>query len=219
MTCKIAPSLLSAPLVNLGQVVADLEAAGADIIHFDVEDGTFVPELNLGIKLIPELRPLTDLPFDVHLMVQKPEWLIHRLATWGADMISVHYEACPYPRRILGLLKSYGIEAGLAFNPATPLPDLSFCKPLLDFVVILSTEPEHNQCPYLPAMLDKLQIGHEQNSGLTWVLDGGVTSDNVADAAASGADIVVSGRGVFGTGTIKENMSNLRRALKQSLPG
>ncbi|HUV16261.1 MAG TPA: ribulose-phosphate 3-epimerase, partial [Pelolinea sp.] len=139
---RIASSLAAVSQINLKATIEDLEKAGADIIHFDIEDGNFVPVMNLGLRMIRDLRPLTNLPFDVHLMTNNPEWMIPQLKEWGADMVSVHYEACPYPRRILGLIHQLGMIAGLAFNPATPLPPLRQYLPFLSFVLVLTTEPE-----------------------------------------------------------------------------
>ncbi|MGI6366650.1 MAG: ribulose-phosphate 3-epimerase [Bacillota bacterium] len=214
MTIAVAPSIVSAPMENLGKAIAELEAAQADYIHFDVEDGSFVPEINLGIKIIEGLRGCTSLPFEVHLMMYNPEWLIPRLAKCGADMISVHYEACPYPRRTLGMIKKYGLKAGLAFNPKTPVPNLDYFKPHLDYVIILTTEPELGDCPLLPDVLDKVRYGKQENDPkLLWFVDGGVTPDNIGLVAQCGADVVVSGRGVFSGGKIRENISRLKQGI------
>ncbi|MDH5508432.1 MAG: ribulose-phosphate 3-epimerase, partial [Anaerolineae bacterium] len=148
MSIRIAASLASAPMDRLGQVVKDLELSGVDYIHFDVEDGVFVPVMTLGTRLIQNLRNLTDLPFDVHLMMVDPEWLLPDLVKFGANRISVHYEACRYPRRVLRHIAALGASPGLAINPATPLPDLSYLLPYLSFVVILTTEPEFPDCPF-----------------------------------------------------------------------
>lgn len=213
---KIAPSIASGPLTNLEATLHELELAGADLIHFDIEDGSFVPVMNLGVKIVKELRPLTKLPFDVHLMMVNPEWLIPELAGMGADRVSVHYEACPYPRRTLGLIAQAGMRAGLAFNPATPIPPLDFCLPDLAFVVVLSTEPEAGDCPFLPAALTKVTEGKRQPGleKLEWVLDGGITAGNVKKAVDAGAETVVVGRGVFGSGQYRENMLKIKQACE-----
>ena len=137
----------------MADVLSALESAGADYIHIDIEDGTFVPMMTLGTKLIPDLRPLTSLPFDVHLMMVNPEWIIPQLVSWGADRIAIHLEACPYPRRTLGLIDQLGAQAGLALNPVTPLPDLTYLAPYLKFVILLSTEPETGRLAFHPAGL------------------------------------------------------------------
>lgn len=211
---KVAPSICSGPLVHLQETIQALEAAGVDYIHFDIEDGYFVPAMNLGVKVIRELRPLTTLPFDVHLMMVNPEWLLLQLAEDGANRVSVHYEACEYPRRTLGLITKHGMQAGLAFNPKTPLPPLRQYLPYLRFVVILTTEPEAGECPYLPEVLQKVsdgkaQVGMEE---VEWVVDGGITAQNARIAARAGADILVSGRGIFGPGGLAHNIRQLKAA-------
>ena len=134
----------------------------------------------------------------------------------GADMVSVHYEACPYPRRTLGLIHQTGMLAGLAFNPATPLPPLKHYLPFLSYVLILTTEPETQVCTYLPSVLDKVSEGKKQPGleGVKWEVDGGFVLDNILDAKRAGADIIVSGRGVFGDNQIQLNLKRLREALK-----
>jgi ribulose-phosphate 3-epimerase len=214
---RIAPSLAASSQLNLMLTIEELEKAGADIIHFDIEDGNFLPVMTLGVRIVKDLRPLTNLPFDIHLMMNTPEWLIPDLKEMGADMVSVHYEACPYPRRTLGLIHQAGMLAGLAFNPATPLPSLKHYLPFLSYVLILTTEPEARVCSYLPSVLDKVVQGKKQPGleKVQWEVDGGFTLDNIIDAKRSGADIVVAGRGVFVDNQIRLNMKKLHDALKE----
>jgi len=212
---RLAPSLAAAPLDRLGEVVHILDEAGADLIHFDVEDGSFVPVMTLGTKIIADLRPLTRRPFDVHLMMVHPEWIIPQLARDGANRISVHFEACPYPRRTLRMIAEAGAEAGLAFNPATPLPDLADLLPHLAFVVILTTEPEVPDPGFLPQALEKIRRG-KQTPGMEaieWVADGGLKPENIRQAVRAGADTLVIGRSAFREGRITENLNDLRRAM------
>jgi ribulose-phosphate 3-epimerase len=212
---KIAPSIASGPLISLEKTIHDLETAGSSIIHFDIEDGSFVPVMNLGVKIIGELRPLTKLPFDVHLMMVNPEWLIPELGVMGADMVSVHYEACPYPRRTLRLITEHGMQAGLAFNPSTQIPDLEFCLPYLSFIVILTTEPEEGDCPYLPSVLNKIIKGklHPELKKLTWIADGDISSKNAKEVVNAGADVLVVGRGIFKEGEILKNILDIKSAI------
>lgn len=219
MVIRIAPSLASAPMCHLAAVVQELEVAGSDIIHFDLEDGSFVPMMTLGTRLIGELRPLTRLPFDVHLMMRSPEWIIPEVVEMGANWVSVHYEACPYPHRTLRLIRQQGARAGLAFNPKTPLSDLRYLCPHLDFVLILTTEPEYPDADLLPEVLEKVQRGREMLAGkeVDWEVDGGIIPQNVGLAVAAGANIVVSGRGVFHDGTIAQNMAALRAAALEAM--
>jgi len=197
----------------LSKVIDELEKGGVDYIHFDIEDGLFVQAMTLGTKIIPDLRRLTKLPFDIHLMMVNPEWMLPHLTAFGANRISVHYEACPYPRRVLRYITSLGAHAGLAFNPSTPLPDLKYLFPYLSFVVILTTEPEVPDSPFLPEVLEKVRYGRQQLGGVEWVVDGGVTPENLSEVVKSGAQTVVVGRAIFSQNKIKENIAALRSAL------
>lgn len=208
---RFAPSLASAPLDRLSEVIRELDRASVDLIHFDVEDGVFVPVMTLGMKIIRDLRPLTDIPFDVHLMMVNPEWLIPQLVVDGANRITVHWEACPYPRRILSLIVEQGAQAGVAFNPATPIPDLSYLKPLVSIVNVLTSEPEAGS-PFLPGMLDKLQRARERLPDAEWIVDGGVTTDNVQAVARAGADTAVVGRFFFAGDSPSSLLDRLHRA-------
>jgi len=202
---------------RLGGVVKDLEISGADCIHFDIADGSFVPVISLGTKLIGDLRGLTELPFDVHLMMVDPEWILPKLVESGANRISVHFEACPYPRRVLRQIVSLGAEAGIAFNPATPIPDLVYLLPYLSFVVVLTTEPENQDCPFLPGILEKVRQGVATKGlkGIEWMVEGGIDEYNVAQVAEAGVDTVVVGQRIFKEGQIAQNMAALREALEK----
>lgn len=215
MNCKISVSLAAAPMRHLEQTVRELEIAGADYLHFDLEDGSFTPVMTLGTRIIAESRRLTQLPFDVHLMMVNPEWILPDLVAHGANRISVHYEACPYPRRVLRQIVSLGAQAGLAFNPATSLPDLGYLLPHLSFIVILTTEPELPDSPFLPEMLRKVREGKQSRrlDEVEWVVDGGITPQNISEVAEVGAGTVVVGRAVFANGDIHGNITALRAAL------
>ncbi len=218
MALRIFPSLVASSLVHVGQTVAELEEAGADGLHFDVEDGLFVPSMNLGTKIIGDLRPRTQLPFDVHLMVADPERILPAIIQAGANRISVHYEACPYPRRTLQSIASRGVQAGLALNPRTPLPDLGYLSPYLSFVVVLTTEPEMVDSPFLPGMLAKVRAGRGMASQehIEWVVDGGVEPENIRAIADAGAQGVVAGRAVFRDGLLAQNIAALRAACEST---
>ena len=209
---KISPSIASASFLDLVNTVKKLEAGGADYLHFDIEDGSFVREMRLGVKIIQDLRAVTTLPFDVHLMMVDPEWIIPVLSKIGIEMLSVHYEATEYPRRVLGMIHNAGMQAGLAFNPKTPIGDLSIYFPYLQFVNVLTTEPEVKDCTYLPQMLEKVRRikANKITQGLVCEVDGGFSPENIGDAAAAGAGIVVAGRGIFMDGKIEENIRKMK---------
>lgn len=211
---QISVSLASAPFGNLESVVSRLETGGADMLHFDIEDGVFVPVMTLGTRILTQLRPLTRMPFDVHLMMVHPEWLLPQIVRDGADRVSVHYEACPYPRRTLRMIHEMGARAGLAFNPATPLPDLAYLRPYLSFVVILTTEPAPDDA-YLPEILTKVRHGRAADTAheIEWVVDGGINRGNIAEALACGADTLVIGRSVFQDGAIEANLRQLKQMI------
>jgi len=212
---KISVSLAAAPMDRLGEVVKILTTEQVDYLHFDIEDGVFVPMMTLGIKMIQDLRHLTALPFDVHLMMVKPEWIIPALIQMGANRISVHYEACPYPRRILRIIVEAGAKAGIALNPATPLPDLTYLSPYLDFIMVLTSEPEVPDCPFLPSVLEKVRQGQQQLGleGMEWVVDGGINLQNLHQVVSAGANTLVIGRAIFKDYAISENVYQLRRLL------
>ncbi len=204
-------------MANLKATLVELEAGGVGFVHFDIEDGVFVPLMRMGTGLIGALRPLTSLPFDVHLMTANPEWMIPDLVAAGANRVAIHLEACSYPRRVLRTIVAHGAKAGIALNPATPLADLSYLHPYLSFVVILTTEPERPDEPYLPGILTKVAQGRRLPAmrDLEWVVDGGMNSQNVGDAMRAGASTIVMGRAIFGGGVdrIQENLRIVREAV------
>ena len=212
MIIKLAASITSASLLNLEKTIKELEIAEIDFVHFDIEDGAFVPQLNSGIKIIEQLRAISNLPFDVHLMVNDPEWLISKLAIHKIDMLSVHFEACRYPRRVLRLLQEYGMKAGLAFNPKTDIPSLDLLSPFLDFILVLSTEPENGQPEFIHPVLKK--IAEQKRRGwfekIQWEIDGGINANNIDLVCQSGVDQIVVGRGIFEEGDIVLNIKKLK---------
>ena len=212
------PSLAAAPLDRLGETLHQLEQAGVDGLHFDIEDGSFVRVMTLGTKLISDLRPLTRLPFDVHLMMVNPEWILPELAHAGVQRLSVHYEACPYPRRVLRAIHDLGVQPGLAFNPTTPIPDLAYLSPYLSFVLVLTTEPEIPDPVFLPRVLDRVREhrGRAGTEGLEWVVDGGLNVDNLAEAVRAGADSAVVGRAFFRDADIAASARRLREVAQSA---
>jgi len=205
---RIAPSLLSADFARLGEEVQNVVASGADWIHFDVMDNHYVPNLTVGPLVCEAIRPLTEAPIDVHLMVAPVDRLIGDFLRAGADIITFHPEASGHIDRSLALIRDGGAKAGLVFNPATPLHYLDHVMDRLDIVLLMSVNPGFGGQKFIPGTLDKLAAtrarldAHAQKSGRQILLeiDGGVKIDNIAAIARAGADTFVAGSAVFGAG-------------------
>lgn len=208
---KISPSLVSISILNIADTIKRLEKIKIDYLHFDIEDGYFVREMNLGIKIIKDIRKFTTLPLDVHLMMVDPEWIIPELAKIGVNMLSFHFEATHYPRRVLKMIDKFGIHPGLAFNPKTSIPDLKQYNPYLHFVNVLTTEPELGGGVFLPDVLKKITFIKENFNDLECEVDGGITLDNYQEVINVGTDIIVSGRGIFSNANFEENIDQFRK--------
>jgi len=206
MTYRIAPSMLSADFGRLKEEVQAIEAAGADLLHFDVMDNHYVPNLTVGPMVCKALRPHIRMPIDVHLMVSPVDSLAVAFADAGADIITFHPEASPHVDRTLQLIRSRGCKAGLVFNPATPLSWLDYTLDQLDIVLLMSVNPGFGGQSFIPGTLAKLRDARQRidaekaRSGRDiWLeVDGGVKVDNIAEIAAAGADTFVAGSAVFG---------------------
>ena len=205
---RIAPSILSANFAKLGQEITDVISSGADIIHFDVMDNHYVPNLTIGPLVCEAIRPLTDAIIDVHLMVKPVDRIIPDFAKAGASIITFHPEASEHIDRSLALIRQSGCKAGLVFNPATPLNLLDHVMDKVDMVLLMSVNPGFGGQSFIPETLNKLRAARQKIDAYTaktgkevWLeVDGGVKVDNIAEIASAGADTFVAGSAVYGAG-------------------
>lgn len=201
---KIAPSLLSADFSRLGADIEMVEKGGAEVIHYDVMDGHFVPNLTIGPLVLKDIRKCTKLPIDVHLMIENPDQYIPDFAKAGADWISVHVETCQHLHRTIQLIRELGKKAGVVLNPHTPLSSIDEILPELDFVLIMSVNPGFGGQKLIPSCIDKIVKLKStlKERGLDHIfieIDGGVKLDNLKSVIDAGTDVVVSGSGIFNT--------------------
>ncbi|WP_303722538.1 ribulose-phosphate 3-epimerase [Malonomonas rubra] len=212
---KIAPSILSADFAQLGDEIRAIDAGGADYVHVDVMDGHFVPNITIGPLIVDAIRPLTELPLDVHLMIENPDLYIPEFAKAGADIIVVHAEAATHLHRSVQLIKSLGKKAGVSLNPATPLSALEMILPDIDLALLMTVNPGFGGQSFIDTCLPKIsalrKMIDELGKPVELEVDGGVKVDNVAPIAAAGADVFVAGSAVFGSADYAATIAQLKQ--------
>jgi ribulose-phosphate 3-epimerase len=215
---KIAPSILSADFARLAEEVKTVEAGGADLIHVDVMDGHFVPNLTIGPIIVHALQPVTKLPLDVHLMIENPDFFIDDFAKAGADYLTVQVEACLHLHRTIQVIKAKKMKAGVALNPHTPLAMIEEILPEVDLVLIMSVNPGFGGQEFIPSALDKLRrlqrmLRQRELTHVELEVDGGIKLENAREVVEAGAEILVSGSGIFKTKNPAETVRRMRAIL------
>jgi len=224
MDYYIAPSLLSADFGRLAEEVGAVEKAGADLLHVDVMDGRFVPNITIGPPVVAAIKRCAKLPLDVHLMIVEPERYIEAFADAGADVLTVHAEATPHLQRAVARVRELGKKAGVSLNPSTSLSAIEWVLTDIDMVLLMTVNPGFGGQEYLPSMTGKIELLRSQlvRSGLSVDIevDGGIKTDNVAEVVLAGANVIVSGSGIFKTKdygkTISAMRDNIRKAVSAS---
>ncbi|MEL4024354.1 ribulose-phosphate 3-epimerase [Lysinibacillus endophyticus] len=198
---KIAPSILAANFAKLGQEVKEVEEAGAELIHIDVMDGHFVPNITMGPIVVEALRPLTTIPLDVHLMIENPDSYIEQFAKAGADYISVHVEACRHLHRTIQLIRSYNIKPGVVLNPHTPIESIQHILEDVDFVLFMTVNPGFGGQKFISSVVPKIEalsrIIKERGLNIEIEIDGGINAETIVPCAKAGANIFVAGSAIY----------------------
>jgi len=215
---KLAPSILSASFANLEEDIKQVEQAGAEYLHIDVMDGAFVPSISFGAPVMKCIRPISKLVFDVHLMVEEPIRYIDDFVKAGADIITVHAEACKHLNRTIARIKEAGVKVGVSLNPSTSLSVLDYCLEDIDMVLIMSVNPGFGGQKFLPLAIDKIKTLKElirvKNLNVDIQVDGGINTDNVSEIIEAGGNVIVAGTAVFG-GDIVKNIESFKEIFSK----
>jgi ribulose-phosphate 3-epimerase len=218
---EIAPSILAADFAHLGDQVRAVEKGGAAMLHVDIMDGHFVPNISIGVPVVRSLRRATSLLLDCHLMIDSPDRFAVEFIEAGADMVSVHQEVCAHLHNTVTTIRAAGASPGVVLNPTTPLHTLDETLELVDYVLLMSVDPGFGGQEFIPGTLDKVRrlrrIREERNLGFRIEIDGGITLDNVADTARAGCDIIVAGTAVFGSSDPASAVAQLARAAERAV--
>jgi len=218
---EIAPSILSADFTRLAEAIEAVKAGGARMLHVDVMDGHFVPNITIGLPVVRSIRKATDLTIDTHLMISEPGRYAVEFVKAGANMVSVHVEADPHLQRTLTAIREAGAKAGIAINPGTPLDAIWECLPYADFVLLMSVNPGFGGQSFIPSSLKKIELLSQirQSRGLSFRIevDGGVHHDTIADIVRAGAEILVAGSAIFEHGGARENAGRLLESARAAV--